>query len=176
MNDPSSPSVTQVDMLYPEAGVAPNPVAARQNSHEATVVVARIGIHGVNDIVQARLQGRMLSHDRGFTPTQSTLVATVISELARNIILYAQHGEIILSRLGGTPHDGIEITAVDNGPGIVDTDLALVSGYSSSGGLGLGLPGVRQMADSFEISSRPDNGTKVTVEMWSLHPRNHKQD
>ena len=98
--------------------------------------------------------------------TQSTLVATAISELARNIVLYAKTGEIVLSRVSTDQHVGLIITAADKGPGIANIQHALMSGYSSSGGLGLGLPGVRQMVDEFDIKSRPGEGTQVTALMW----------
>lgn len=127
---------------------------------------ARVTIKAVEDIVEARQKGRALAQELGFSMTQSTLVATAISELARNIVLYAKTGEIILSRVS-TEHDvGLIICAVDKGPGIANIQHALMSGYSSSGGLGLGLPGVRQMVDEFDIRSRPGEGTQVTALMW----------
>jgi serine/threonine-protein kinase RsbT len=130
-------------------------------------VAARVSIKGVEDIVEARQKGRALAQELGFSMTQSTLVATAISELARNIVLYAnKQGEIVLSRVSTESHVGLIITATDKGPGIANIQHALMSGYSSSGGLGLGLPGVRQMVDEFDIKSRPGEGTQVTALMW----------
>ena len=131
-------------------------------------VETRIPIHGVEDIVRARKHGRILAEELGFSMTHTTLVVTAISELARNIVLYAKSGEIILSRIYRDSKVGIMITAEDQGPGIPNVQHALMSGYSSSGGLGLGLPGVRQMADEFHVSSNPGEGTRVVTTMW-LH-------
>lgn len=128
---------------------------------------ARISIQDIEDIVQARQKGRSLAQELNFSPTQSTLVATVISELARNIILYAGNGLITLTRIKSeTGRECLQIVASDNGPGIEDISRALISGYSSSGGLGLGLPGVRQLADEFHIKSVVGYGTTVTVSMF----------
>lgn len=137
-----------------------------EGSQREIEIDTRISIQGVEDIVEARQKGRALSQELGFSMTQSTLVATAISELARNIVLYAKQGEIILARVDNEAHVGIVITATDNGPGIANVQHALMSGYSSSGGLGLGLPGVRQMVDEFEINSEPGRGTKVVTTMW----------
>jgi len=124
-----------------------------------------IPIRSAQDIVTARVRGRAMAMASSCSVTQGTLVATVISELARNIILYAGHGEISLASTKSDLVSGLTITALDRGPGIRNIDMALTSGYSSSGGLGLGLPGVRQMADEFEIISNPAEGTRVTVRM-----------
>ena len=118
------------------------------------------------DLVRAREQGRVLAGELGFTQSDLTLVATAISELARNIIRYARRGEIILRQAqdGGVP--GIVIIARDEGPGIPDVNRAMEQGYSTSGGLGLGLPGVRRIMDKFEIVSEVGKGTVVTVVKW----------
>ncbi|HEY0961605.1 MAG TPA: ATP-binding protein [Pseudomonadales bacterium] len=137
-----------------------------KNSPRDVRVEARVTIKAVEDIVEARQKGRALAQELGFSMTQSTLVATAISELARNIVLYAKTGEIILSRVSTDHHVGLIIIAADKGPGIANIQHALMSGYSSSGGLGLGLPGVRQMVDEFDIKSRPGEGTQVTALMW----------
>jgi len=126
-----------------------------------------IPIKKKEDIVAARLQGRLFAQKLDFSTTQTTLVVTVISELARNILLYAGRGEIILTRFCGPPHEGLQIKASDQGPGIEDIPRAISSGYSSSGGLGLGLSGIRQMVDEFDISSSLGSGTQVTGSMWS---------
>ena len=123
------------------------------------------------DVVSARRQGRILAEQLGFSVSEATLVATAISELARNIVLYAGSGEIRVGRVDGDGRCGIEIVAKDSGPGIADTALATNAGYSTSGGLGLGLglPGVRRIMDEFQIDSEPEKGTMVKVIKWQRH-------
>jgi serine/threonine-protein kinase RsbT len=123
-------------------------------------VEVRVQISCTDDVVQARQQGRALATDIGFSASESTLIAAAISELARNIVKYAGRGEIVLRSEGnGT----LLMIARDEGPGIPDTQAALRPGYSTSGGLGLGLPGVRRISDHFEIVSTA-KGTTVTLE------------
>jgi len=126
----------------------------------------RVPINTDLDLVRAREQGRVLAGELGFLQGDLTLVATAISELARNIVRYARHGEIVLRRAedGGVP--GIVIIARDEGPGIPDVNRAMEPGYSTAGGLGLGLPGVRRIMDEFEIVSKVGYGTVVTVTKW----------
>ncbi|MEX0734033.1 MAG: ATP-binding protein [Steroidobacteraceae bacterium] len=126
-----------------------------------TEPVVRVPIQSANDLVDARQKGRALAGELGFSTAQATLIAAVISELARNIVEYAGRGEIVLRPDGAA---GMIVSARDAGPGITDLQAALRSGYSTSGGLGLGLPGVRRIADSFEIESGP-GGTVVTLAM-----------
>ena len=118
------------------------------------------------DLVRAREKGRVLAGQLGFVQSDLTLVATAISELARNIVRYARRGEIVLRQAedGGIP--GIVIIARDEGPGIPDVNRAMEQGYSTSGGLGLGLPGVRRIMDKFEIVSEVGKGTVVTAVKW----------
>jgi serine/threonine-protein kinase RsbT len=123
-------------------------------------------IESIEDIVVARQVGRLLAQELGYSTSRSTLVTTVISELARNIVLYAGSGEIMLSRVNRPTGEGIVITAVDSGPGISNIQQVLRGGVSSSGGLGLGLAGVRQLADDFRVLSVPGEGTKVIVGVW----------
>jgi len=126
-----------------------------------------IPIRTVADIVTARQGGRELALQSGFSETESTLIATIISELARNIVLYAQSGEIILEKTGPNDHHrGVIIISRDHGPGIPDVQRALVGGYSTSGGLGLGLCGVRRMVDEFYIDTGTEKGTTVTAKKW----------
>ncbi|TMQ73729.1 MAG: anti-sigma regulatory factor [Candidatus Eisenbacteria bacterium] len=125
-----------------------------------------VAIQNETDIVTARMRGRALALQIGFSPAQATLLATAISELARNILLYAQRGEVVLSVLENSHQAGVSVVARDVGPGIADLSRALEDGYSTSGRLGLGLPGVRRLADSFEIRSSPEGGTIVVVKMW----------
>jgi serine/threonine-protein kinase RsbT len=118
------------------------------------------------DIVSARQKGRDMAAQCGFPTTDLAVIATAISELARNIVRYATCGEVILRRVDDHGTRGVEIVAVDEGPGIADLTLAMQDGYSTSGGLGLGLPGTRRLMDEFEILSRFGKGTTVTVRRW----------
>lgn len=118
------------------------------------------------DIVTARQKGRELAAQCGLSSTDLAVVATAISELARNIVRYAVRGEIVLRRVENGTKRGIEVVATDDGPGISDVPLAMQDGYSTSGGLGLGLPGVRRLMDEFDIVSRFGKGTTVTVKKW----------
>jgi serine/threonine-protein kinase RsbT len=118
------------------------------------------------EIVSARRQGRILAEQMGFSASDATLVATAISELARNIVRYAGSGEILLGKINGKDRSGIAIIARDRGPGIPDVQLAAREGFSTSGGMGLGLPGVRRIMDEFEIESQVGNGTTVTTIKW----------
>ena len=125
-----------------------------------------VAITGATDIVAARQQGRMLATALGFSPGDATLVATAISELARNIVLYAKRGEIVVAPITGHRTGGLVIAARDEGDGIHDIGLALQAGYSTGGGLGVGLPGVKTIMDEFEIVSEIGRGTTVTVKKW----------
>ena len=120
------------------------------------------------DIVTARQKGRALAAQLGFSITDLVMIATSISELARNIVLYAKRGEIILGV--ATDHRGkrgIVVVARDDGPGIRDVKRAMESGYSTSGSLGLGLPGARRLMDDFRIVSEVGKGTIVTARKWN---------
>jgi serine/threonine-protein kinase RsbT len=118
------------------------------------------------DIVTARQRGRALAAALGFAGSDLTLIATAISELARNIIEYATSGQIVLSPEAANGRPGIAIVARDEGPGIPDVSRALSAGYSTGPGLGLGLPGVRRLMDDFEITSNAGRGTTVSVRKW----------
>ncbi len=126
----------------------------------------RVAINSDQDIVGARQRGRTLASELGFSSADATLIATAISELARNIVSYARKGEIKLQKMENSARLGIRVIAADEGPGIPDTRQALRDGFSTSGSLGLGLPGVRRLMDEFEIVSQPGRGTTVTVKKW----------
>lgn len=125
-----------------------------------------VSIQSDVDIVAARQKGRALAARIGFSATDMTLIATAISELARNIVFYAKRGEIILRMLDGPGAAGIMIISRDEGPGIRNVRDALRDGFSTSGGLGLGLPGVKRLMDEFEISTEVGQGTTVSVKKW----------
>jgi serine/threonine-protein kinase RsbT len=126
----------------------------------------RIPIHTDKDIVSARQKGRTLALSLGFSEIDSTLVATAISELARNIVTYAKKGEIRIQANGNSRGPCIEVIARDRGAGISNIKLALQDGFSTSGSLGLGLPGVKRLVDEFEIVSNVGKGTVVKFKKW----------
>jgi serine/threonine-protein kinase RsbT len=109
--------------------------------------------------------------DLGFSSAEAAMIAAAISELARNIVLYADHGEIAFAVEMHGHRPTLVITARDEGPGIADVTLALEDGYSTSGGLGVGLPGVRRLMDAFEILSTVGRGTVVVVKKQRQRPR-----
>jgi serine/threonine-protein kinase RsbT len=127
---------------------------------------SRVSIQSDLDIVTARQRGRALAQHLGFSDSSLTMIATAISELARNILLYAKKGEMTVGIVEDNGLRGITVVAKDEGPGIRDVDRAMEVGYSTSGSLGLGLPGVRRLMDDFEIVSRPGRGTTVTARKW----------
>jgi serine/threonine-protein kinase RsbT len=128
---------------------------------EMRVVIARDG-----DIVTARQKGRELAIARGFSTTDQTLIATAISEIARNIVEYAEHGEMVLSPVELNGRRGLMVVAVDQGPGIEDLNLAMRAGYSTGKSLGMGLPGAKRLMDEFELDSAVGRGTTITMKKW----------
>jgi RNA polymerase sigma factor (sigma-70 family) len=126
----------------------------------------RIPIQTDADVVTARQQGRDLAAQAGFSATELTIIATAISEIARNIVMFAKRGEILVSLVGENSRQGVTVVARDAGPGIPDLEQALRDGYSGYGGMGLGLPGSRRLMDEFEITSEVDKGTTVTMTKW----------
>ena len=115
------------------------------------------------DIITARQQGRLFVLRLGFSLLEATLVATAISELARNIIMYAQHGEIVLRPLERDGKSGVLVIARDEGPGIADLQQA-TAGWASA--TKLGLRGTQRLMDELEIESRPGHGTTVAARKW----------
>jgi serine/threonine-protein kinase RsbT len=120
------------------------------------------------DIVTARQEGRTLAAKLGFSSSEQVLIATAISEAARNILQYAGRGTITISDIQEGDRRGILIVARDAGPGIPDIEQALVDGFSSSGGLGLGLPGIKRLMDELEIISQPGQGTTLFMRRWKF--------
>ncbi len=125
-----------------------------------------VPINTDTDVVAARQKGRELATELGFVSTDSTLLATAISELARNIIRYAKYGEILVASIQSGDRVGITVVARDKGPGIANISLAMQDGFSTSGGLGLGLPGVKRLMDEFHLASDANTGTTVTIKKW----------
>ncbi|HUD67284.1 MAG TPA: anti-sigma regulatory factor [Candidatus Sulfotelmatobacter sp.] len=146
---------SQSAKLAPVPAMSPTPADA-----------VRVPINGDVDIVKARQAGRRVAEDAGFVFTELALIATAISELARNIVRYARSGEIAIRPITNSGRQGIQIVAQDRGPGIRDVEQALQIGFSTAGGLGLGLPGVRRLMDEFDIQSKLGQGTTVRVTKW----------
>jgi RNA polymerase sigma factor (sigma-70 family) len=126
----------------------------------------RIPIQTDADVVTARKRGRELAAQAGFSATELTIIATAISEIARNIVMFAERGEVLVSLVGENSRQGVTVVARDAGPGIPDLKQALRDGYSGYGGMGLGLPGSRRLMDEFEITSEADKGTTITMTKW----------
>jgi serine/threonine-protein kinase RsbT len=118
------------------------------------------------DVVVARQEGRSLAQEVGFRGVDLTLIATAISEMARNIVEYAITGELLLEEVSNGARRGIAVVARDAGPGIADLDRAMEDGYSTGGSLGLGLPALKRLMDEFEVSSTVGVGTTVTTTKW----------
>lgn len=118
------------------------------------------------DIVAARQAGRSLAAELGFGSAEVTLIATAISELARNILTYARQGEIRVASVEQQGRRGMEIVARDDGPGIPDVAAAMRDGFSTGKGLGLGLPGARRMMDEFDLQSVVGKGTTITMKKF----------
>lgn len=118
------------------------------------------------DIVGARQLGRDIARKIGFGTVDQARIATAISELARNIYLYAGTGKICFETIEEMNHKGITILAIDSGPGIKELSLVMEDGYTTSGGLGAGLPGVKRLMDEFDIQSEEGKGTEIKVIKW----------
>jgi serine/threonine-protein kinase RsbT len=132
----------------------------------AAVAEQVILINSEADILAARQHGRTLAAQLGLSTTDQTLLATAISEVARNIITYAGHGQIEIDFLTEGNRQGIHVVARDEGPGIPNLELAMQDGYSTAKTLGLGLPGAKRLVDEFAISSSVGKGTIVTMTKW----------
>ncbi len=127
-------------------------------------VIVRIAADA--DIVAARNTGREIASRLSFSTVDLTLIATAISEVARNIAVYAAPGRLSVQLVERDGRRGVRVTAVDDGPGIADIDRALQDGYSTGASLGVGLPGARRLMDDFEIASKVGAGTTITMIKW----------
>ncbi|MEX2355886.1 MAG: ATP-binding protein [Thermaerobacterales bacterium] len=120
----------------------------------------KVPIRSEGDIVRARQKGRELGAEVGHSSLDATMIATAISELARNILVHADQGDITIQILN---NQDLVVIASDRGPGIPEVELAIQSGYSTVGGLGLGLFGVRQLMDEVDIATEVGRGTTITA-------------
>ena len=127
----------------------------------------RVAIRTDADVVTARQEARTMGASLGFSSTDLTLLATAISEIARNITTYAGEGEVALRVITDSGRQGIEVVASDDGPGIADVELAMQDGYTTGNGLGLGLPGTRRLVDDFELETAPGTGTTIRLVKWT---------
>ena len=130
-------------------------------------VDARVAIRTDADVVTARQEARMMGAALGFSSTDLTLLATAISEVARNITTYAGEGEVTLRVVERPGRQGVEVVASDEGPGITDVERAMQDGYTTGNGLGLGLPGTRRLVDDFELDTTPGAGTRIRLVKWT---------
>jgi serine/threonine-protein kinase RsbT len=127
----------------------------------------RVAIDHDYDIVAARRKARELATQVGFSGSDLTIIATAISEVARNIVVYASRGEIVLSAAQRGTRRGVLVVARDEGPGIPDIPRAMRDGFSTGKSLGLGLPGAKRLMDEFEIASEVGKGTTITMRKWT---------
>jgi serine/threonine-protein kinase RsbT len=138
------------------------PLLGRAEAREDEVLVP---VAADADIVKARQAAREVAAKVGFGKTQTTLIATAVSEVTRNIVRFADRGEVVIEALS-EPRAGVRVVARDAGPGIANPQEALADGFSTYNGLGLGLPGARRLMDEFALASVPGHGTTVTMTKW----------
>lgn len=128
--------------------------------------VETLPLNGSDDVVRARHRVRALATELGFDLVAQTRIVTATSELARNTHLHGGGGELTLSEVRDNRRRGLRLVFADDGPGIPDVQTALSDGWSSRGGLGLGLGGTRRLVDEFTIESVPGEGTRVEIVQW----------
>ncbi|HVW86979.1 MAG TPA: anti-sigma regulatory factor [Bryobacteraceae bacterium] len=118
------------------------------------------------DVVRVRQRVRAVADQEGFKLVDQTKLVTAASELARNTFIYGGGGTTVIESVENGVKRGVRVTFEDHGPGIADINLAMKDGYSSGGGLGLGLSGAKRLSNDFEIQSNPGEGTRVTITRW----------
>jgi serine/threonine-protein kinase RsbT len=133
-----------------------------QAGNEESVMPLRSDV----DVLKARKYGKELASELHFSNSERTIIATAISEIARNTVLYAKSGTMHLKLIRNGIKRGLLIVATDEGPGIPDLKLAMQDGYTTSRGLGIGLPGARRLMDEFDIISEVGKGTIITMKKW----------
>jgi len=125
-----------------------------------------VPLNGTEDVVRARHRVRDLATELGFDLVAQTRIVTATSELARNTHLHGGGGTLTVTPVQDGRRRGLRLEFIDQGPGIADVSAALTDGWSSGGGLGLGLSGTRRLVDEFRIESTPGSGTRVEVVQW----------
>jgi serine/threonine-protein kinase RsbT len=128
--------------------------------------IESLPIRTSEDVVIVRQRVRSLAIAEGLKLVDQTKIVTAASELARNTLIYGNGGTALLEAVGNGARRGVRLTFEDHGPGIADLELAMKDGYTTGGGLGLGLSGARRLSNEFEIHSRPGEGTRVTITRW----------
>ena len=126
----------------------------------------RRAIQSSDDVVGIRQTVRQRAVELGFSLIDQTKIVTAASELARNTVQYGGGGHVVVEAIEEGGRRGLRLTFEDRGPGIADIDLAMRDGYSSGGGLGLGLSGARRLSNEFHIDTRPGEGTSITIVRW----------
>ena len=127
----------------------------------------RLIISGETDIAYAALGARNLAKEIGFSKAEQYMISTAVSELARNIFVYAEKGTITLNILEEIEKKGIEVVAEDSGPGIPDLEKAMQDNFSTGSTMGVGLPGTKRLMDEFHIDTHRAQGVKITVKKWT---------
>ena len=143
-----------------------SPTLAAPRARRSAQDDERIPVGRDADVVAVRQKGREVAAAAGFTGSDLTLIATAVSEIARNIVKFATRGEFVFSVLDEDGRKGLKVVARDSGPGIPDVEQAMRDGYSTYRGLGLGLPGARRLMDEFDVTSEVGTGTTVTMIKW----------
>lgn len=126
----------------------------------------RLPVRSTEDLLQVRQTIRTWAAEAGFTLVEQTKLITAASELARNTVIHGGGGTLVAETVDDGNRSGVRLTFEDRGPGIADLDLAMKDGYSSGGGLGLGLGGAKRLSNEFHIESKPGEGTRVTITRW----------
>jgi serine/threonine-protein kinase RsbT len=132
------------------------------------VLIARLPVRKSEDIVLMRQAVRESAVAQGLSLVDQTKIITAASELARNILDYGGGGEVEIAQIANGPKRGVRLVFTDKGPGIADIALAMKDGYTTGGGLGLGLGGAKRLSSEFSIASRPGQGTRVEITRWRL--------
>ncbi|MDQ3697815.1 MAG: anti-sigma regulatory factor [Gemmatimonadota bacterium] len=128
--------------------------------------LARFGLQSDADVVAARREVTEWAREIGLSDLDRAKVVTAASELARNTIVYGRGGVMSLEIVRDGIREGLRLTFEDHGPGIADIDRALEDGFSTGGGMGLGLPGARRLVNEFDLTSTPGEGTCITIVQW----------
>lgn len=130
------------------------------------LVAETLPIRSDAEVVMVRQRVRSLAMDQGFSLVDQTKIVTAASELARNVLIHGGGGSVRLESLRNGIRKGLKLTFEDKGPGIPDISLAMRDGYSTGGGLGLGLSGAKRLSSEFDIQSAPGQGTRITIARW----------